>query len=118
MDRAHNRSGLWVLGVLSAGILLCGCASGRDSWTGQDKLLHLGVAAAISGGVTYAGMQGGDDRSDASFKGIGVVLLLGAGKEARDHCEDGNFWSWKDMAWNVGGALLGAGLAQALTDPD
>ena len=41
------------------------------------------------------------------------MLVVGAGKEAYDQRVKGTGWSWRDMAWNLLGALVGSQLALA-----
>jgi len=91
-----------------------GCASlplEHDAWTGKDKWIHFATAAALSAAYTHhrSGRGAGEPPSRASA--VGVVLVLGTGKELYDvHTKGG--WSYRDMAWNVAGALAGYELAR------
>lgn len=99
-------------GVL-AGLLLCsGCAAPQDAWWGPDKVAHLAVSATLGAVVTQAALASGEDPSRVQAQALGVVLVVGAGKEAYD--QSGSGWSWRDMAWNLLGGLLGSTLARAL----
>lgn len=95
--------------------LLAGCASNpADPWWGEDKAAHLAVSTALSAAITRHGMNGGDSGATAQAKAVGVVLLIGAGKEAYDVRSGGTGWSWRDMSWNLLGALLGGALVRAV----
>lgn len=105
--------------LLASVVILSGCAGApRESWWGEDKLKHLGVATALSATATYAAVEAGQDGEEAQVRGIGVVLVLGAAKEGYDSGQANNRWSWKDMAWNVVGALVGSSLVRALHAED
>ncbi len=92
-----------------------------DDWLGADKALHFGYSAAFGAAATttipLVGGPGPDWRSFALGAGIG--LLPGIAKETWDLTGRGDP-SWKDLAWDAGGALVGAGIVwavQALTTP-
>src|SRR5690606_23336572 len=96
------------------GAMLSGCASNpADPWWGEDKAAHLVVSTALSAAATRHGMHSGDSGATAHAKAVGVVLLIGAGKEAYDARCGGTGWSWRDMSWNLLGALLGGALVRA-----
>ena len=99
--------------LLAAAVLLgsSGCASLRrpdDPWFGRDKLYHFAVSAAIGGGATQAAHEQDWNDVDAGAGAIGLAFVIGAGKEAHDKNVKRTYWSWKDMVWNVLGALAGA----------
>lgn len=81
----------------------------EDDWFGRDKMLHFGASAAIAAGGTLVGTRLFD--TDAGAAGFGLVVSLGAGglKEWSDS-RGGGDPSWRDMAWNVAGAVVGAGI--------
>jgi putative lipoprotein len=81
-------------------------ARAEDAWWGQDKALHFGVSAGISG-VTYgiAATQY-EARYPPMIWGAGVALTLGAGKELYDLTGRGDP-SWKDFTWDVIGTATG-----------
>lgn len=104
--------------LVALGTLFClgpGEAAGQDltietdDWFGRDKMLHFGTSAAIAAGGTWVGTRLFE--SDAGAAGFGLVLSLGAGglKEWSDS-RGGGDPSWRDMAWNVAGAVVGAGV--------
>lgn len=97
-------------------MLLCsGCASApQDAWWGHDKAAHLAVSATLGAVVAQASLASGEDPSRAQAQALGVVLVVGAGKEAYDQSGGGSGWSWRDMAWNLLGGLLGSTLARVL----
>lgn len=97
-------------------MLLCsGCAATpQDAWWGRDKALHLAVSAALGATATQAALMAGDSAPRAQAQALGLVLVVGAGKEAYDQSAGGSGWSWRDMAWNLLGGLLGSTLARAV----
>ncbi len=102
-----------VVGVLA--VWLTGCASlqdPRDPWLGRDKAYHFGISAALAGAATgLAGSQGLDEAERAPLA-LGLTLCVGLGKEAHDKRVKGH-WSWRDLAWDALGALVGYGLVEA-----
>ncbi|HEX5514997.1 MAG TPA: hypothetical protein VFY81_11405 [Gammaproteobacteria bacterium] len=102
--------------IALVGAFACGCASKpADPWWGQDKAAHLVVSAALSATMTHLAMETGESGPRAHAEAVSVVLVLGAGKEAYDSRPGGTGWSWRDMSWNLLGALLG-GVLVRLTD--
>ncbi len=104
--------------------LLClfnlGCAGFRscgpgDAWFGPDKAKHL-VASAAIGGAVAATAAPDHGRDAATAIGFGTAMAAGLGKEAYDLHVKKTCWSWKDLAWDVLGASLGASLAAQTTD--
>jgi putative lipoprotein len=95
-------------------LLLAGAARAEaDPWWGPDKALHLGVAAglSLSAGWVLHGL-GVPAPLDAAL-GAGLTVLLGAAKEAADALGLGTP-SWRDLTWDVVGAVTGALLALAV----
>lgn len=97
------------------GLLLSGCATaGRhDPWLSQDKFLHLAASGSIAAGTARLARTEGLSRSEARGSAIFITLSIGAGKEAYDQEVKRTFWSWRDMAWNALGAVLGSLAATA-----
>jgi putative lipoprotein len=94
--------------------LSCGCAATpQDPWWGSDKAAHLAVSSAISAAATQAAIDAGEPEARAHAQAVGVVLVVGAGKEAYDEAPGGTGWSWRDMVWNLLGGLLGGALVRA-----
>jgi len=84
-----------------------------DPWISRDKALHFDVSAGIAA-VGYGAGAGwlGDARWKALALGGGLALAAGAGKEIVDATGlFGGGPSWKDLAWDVIGAVAGLALA-------
>ncbi|UOO89423.1 YfiM family lipoprotein [Vitreoscilla massiliensis] len=98
-------------------LLLCNACTtfhyADDAWTGRDKAKHFAVSAALSAAATHAAANHSDRRGQQAAIGIGVSLALGTSKELRDARGGGSGFSWRDMAYNVAGALTGYGLYRA-----
>lgn len=92
----------------------CGCANIRqDPWWSRDKAAHLAASAAIAAAATQTAIDAGEHESRAHAQAVGVVLVIGAGKEVYDRGVGGTGWSWRDMAWNLLGGVLGGALVRA-----
>lgn len=95
---------------LAAVVFLSVSARADDDWLGRDKALHFGASAAIAGtgyGVTTSFT---DRRALAFAVGGGVALGTGLAKEVLDAAGYGTP-SWKDLAWDAIGTLVGLGIA-------
>ncbi len=93
-----------------------------DDWTGADKAAHFGFSlafgAAATASVPVAGGPAGPQWQPLAL-GFGIGLVPGLAKEGWDLTGRGDP-SWKDMAWNTVGSLVGAGIvwaAQSLLTP-
>jgi putative lipoprotein len=109
------------LGVVLLMVCITSAPAHADDWTGADKGAHFGYSAAFGAGATttvpLVGGPGPDWRSFAIGAGIGVVP--GIAKEVWDLSGRGDA-SWKDLAWDAIGAVVGAGIVwavQAITTP-
>jgi putative lipoprotein len=81
-----------------------------DDWFGRDKALHFGASAIISS-TAYGVTTAFDDRRSVAFiVGGSVALTAGLAKEGYDALGYGTP-SWKDLAWDVAGTLVGLGIA-------
>lgn len=101
-----NRS----LALAAPVVFVCGVAHADDAWLGRDKALHFGASAAIAGtsyGVTTAFT---DRRPIALAVGGGAALFAGVAKEGIDALGYGTP-SWRDLAWDVIGTVVGLGIA-------
>ncbi len=112
--------GKYPAALLALCLINVGCAGFRrcgpdDAWFGPDKPKHLAASALIAGAATAAAAQD-QGRDEATAIGLGTALAAGAGKEWYDLRVKETCWSWKDMAWNLLGASLGATLAAQATD--
>jgi len=84
-----------------------------DSWTGRDKFHHFWVSGVISGGAAAILKDQDVDDADQLPIAVGVALSFGVAKETYDiHARGG--WSWKDLAWDIVGALTGFAVVEAL----
>lgn len=77
------------------------CSPGRDDWMGRDKAAHFGASFAL--GVA------GSRLTREPWEAVGLALIPGVAKELYDAGQDCNRFSWRDMGWNVAGAVLGVG---------
>lgn len=80
-------------------LALCATQASADSWTGNDKKLHLGAGLVISGLVTMHTK----DRETGFYAGV----VAGAAKELIDATGAGEP-SVKDFAVTALGAAIGA----------
>lgn len=99
--------------LVSALLLACPLpALAEDSWTGPDKVLHLGVSAAIAS-AGYGTSSLWLDRPGRFAVGGGIALGAGVAKELWD-LSGGGDPSWKDLAADVAGTVLGLAVAFAV----
>ncbi|MEE9555258.1 MAG: hypothetical protein V3W18_13300 [candidate division Zixibacteria bacterium] len=83
-----------------------------DRWLAKDKFMHFGYSAFLTGGSAVALNRHFDYRhDDAIIVGFGITITLGAAKEAIDYNQPGQTSSYKDLIWDVAGALTGAFIA-------
>ncbi|MDV5139307.1 hypothetical protein CYR40_14605 [Chimaeribacter arupi] len=102
-------------GLVLSALLSCGGCShyAQDKWTGQDKVEHfIGSAALAAAGSAYAEHQ---HAGQTERRNVGLLfsLSLGVAKEGYDSRPAGSGWSWKDLGWDVAGALAGYTLYDA-----
>ncbi len=84
-----------------------------DPWIAPDKFDHLLLSAMLSS-TTYLQLQAAHNGTDAALAtSLGLTLGLGVGKELYDVIHPGHP-SWKDLAADAVGALLGALVARSL----
>lgn len=102
--------------VLVGALAASGCARFRacdDSWLGTDKQKHFLISAGMGAGFTRLAMEHHGD-PDAAALGIAGTISIGAGKEWYDLSAKKTCWSWRDFAWDVFGASVGATAALAI----
>ena len=111
----------WLVVALMALLCFTSVPARADDWLGADKAAHFGYSTAFGAVATtsipLAGGPGPDWRSFAIGAGIGLVP--GIAKEVWDATGHGDA-SWKDLAWDAVGAVVGAGVVwavQAMTAP-
>lgn len=71
-----------------------------DSWSGQDKVMHVAAGAAVGSAVTLM--------TESKAIGIAAGTIVGLAKEASDAGQDGHTVSAKDAVVTAVGAVLGA----------
>jgi uncharacterized protein YfiM (DUF2279 family) len=99
-------------GTDAGGVVIAVVGADRDPWFGSDKLRHFVTAFAVTGHA-QAGLRALDvDRGDAVVGGFVISMVAGFGKEVHD-VRRGSFFSLKDLAWDLAGALTGAVLVAA-----
>ena len=101
---------------LLVGVLVLPRPLRADEWNGADKAAHFGLSAAFGAAATSAvpllgGPSGPDWRPLAL--GVGIGLVPGLAKEAWDAGGHGDP-SWRDVTWDLVGAVVGAGLVWAV----
>ena len=97
--------------VLASLGLLAGAAAAsprQDHLIPRDKLMHLGLSAAIGASTAAAARNHGFSECAAARAGVSIVLVFGTAKEVHDRRPGGSGWSWSDMAWNLIGGALGS----------
>jgi len=78
-----------------------------DEWSGEDKMLHLGVGAGVSL-TTYTVCRGPLhwSKTKSFLTTLAVATLLNVGKELYDQSH-GREFSYKDIAAGTAGNLVG-----------
>jgi len=87
--------------------------AGDDPWLSPDKGLHFGFSTAVAAGGYGLGALELDQRHEALLLGGGLALAAGAWKELIDLQGAGDA-SWKDLAWDAVGTVVGLALAWGL----
>lgn len=83
-----------------------------DPWLGEDKAQHFVMSFAATA-FAYAGARFALDREPARFAAAGTALAAGLGKEIHD-ARTGEFFSIRDMVWNVAGVAIGVTVVRAI----
>ena len=99
-----------VLGLAFFAVAPPAAARDRDSWTGDDKLLHFSASAVLAGlgyGVSSLFVS---PRPARAATGAGAALTFGVGKELYDLSGYGTP-SWRDLTWDVVGTGVGTAIA-------
>jgi len=80
----------------------------EDSWLGKDKFLHLTVSSFLTG-VSYRVYHDEFKNPEENSRLFGgtFTAFLGIGKEAVDATSPSSTSSWKDLAADGVGILLG-----------
>ena len=88
--------------------------SAGDEWFAKDKAKHFAASAVLAAGGYALGATLYDSRAGRVAVGTVISLSAGIAKEAYDARGNG-VASWRDMAWNGIGLVVGLGIA-ALID--
>ncbi len=89
----------------------CG-SGGDDNWFGRDKFEHFTISAFYAGGTTIiANRHFGLERTGSVEIGIGFSFSLGTAKEIIDSKNSAATSSFRDLIWDIAGALAGAIIA-------
>jgi uncharacterized protein YfiM (DUF2279 family) len=91
-------------------LLATGARAQTDSWWSRDKALHFTAASVIAGGGYAASSLVLDERWQRFGAGFGLAMAAGVAKEVYDLNGHGTA-SYKDLAWDVAGAAVGASVA-------
>jgi len=84
-------------------------ASAEDRWVSEDKFFHLSFSFGLVG-LTYNGARTLDASHGKALVGAASLsLVIGLWKELRDR--EGEGFSWKDLAADCLGVMLGAWLS-------
>ncbi|AZZ89981.1 YfiM family lipoprotein [Hahella sp. KA22] len=97
--------------ALTLTLTLGGCAALREDpsdWLGKDKIAHFTASAALAAAASDQLDSGSRSDCGSAALSVGVAMTFGAGKEYYDENYAGKYWSYKDMAVNLLGALTGA----------
>ena len=96
-----------VLVIITAGNCLAG-DTGDDRWLANDKLRHFGYSAFLAGGSSIIANRHFDrGRDDSMVIGFSISVSLGAAKETIDYHKPGETSSYKDLVWDIAGAVTG-----------
>ena len=91
-----------------------GCLAGEngdDRWLGKDKFQHFGYSAFLAGGSSIVANRHFDrGRDDSVVIGLTISVSLGAVKEVIDYHKPGQTSSYKDLIWDIAGAITGVAL--------
>ena len=83
-----------------------------DSWTGQDKLMHVGISGSLGIlGVGLADRLGFTGRVERIAVGAAIGMIPGVAKEWSDRYNPRGTASGKDMVANMIGAIVGASIS-------
>ena len=86
----------------------------NDSWFGKDKAKHFFVSGVIAGISTSVSENREIDSDESFLLSTGITLSIGMGKEAHDLWLSQTGWSWKDLLWDLLGALAGHFFVQGI----
>ena len=95
---------------LVAVLFLAGCSTPghpEDEWFGRDKAYHFVGGMGIGGVATAIALDSGEGEAESLVLAVGVTFGIGAGKEAFDASVRKTYWSWRDIAWDIAGGLVG-----------
>ena len=105
-----------LLFIIIALLFTSGCATTgqhNDDWFGEDKAAHFFVSCVVAGAAAAASKDRGMDDGESFAFAMGITISMGGAKEAYDLYIKKTYWSWKDMTWDLLGALAGYSLVEA-----
>ena len=80
----------------------------QDSWISADKGYHVIGSMMTTTLIGQFGLRGLEmNRRDAKYMAVGASLALGVTKEIYDAKKPGNRFSWKDLAADGVGIIIG-----------
>lgn len=88
-------------------------AEPSDPWWGPDKALHFAFSGGIAAASYGAASLSFEERWVRVGVGLSTAVAVGGLKELYDATGHGTA-SYKDLTWDVAGALCGVGLALLL----
>ncbi|BCL76520.1 hypothetical protein JHS3_22560 [Jeongeupia sp. HS-3] len=81
-----------------------------DPWRGSDKVAHFSVSSALGAGGAEVASESGYPR----FYGVLLATVPGVAKEVLDGIQRDNDFSYKDLLFDLAGAISGAYLGDTV----
>jgi uncharacterized protein YfiM (DUF2279 family) len=103
----------FLAGALLAAPPALRAAEPADPWLGEDKIRHGAVSMVLAAEAYGFAAEITASPWERAAAGFGVSVGLGLAKEVADLAGAGDA-SYRDVVWNVAGALLGAGIVLAM----
>ncbi len=94
--------------ILAGTLLIAPFFPKSDPWFAKDKVQHFAVSFVVYSGVEYWGRSQHWKRPE--IRGITVTISLGLLKELVDWQIRKTGFSWKDLLYDVAGAVTAAGI--------
>ncbi|AOY00649.1 hypothetical protein [Jeongeupia sp. USM3] len=81
-----------------------------DPWHGSDKVAHFSVSVALGAG----GREVASDSAHPQLYGVILAVVPGVAKEVLDGIRQDNDFSYKDLLFDLVGAISGAYLGNTI----